>query len=305
MAAVLSAAAPASLSSTLAMPDSVGLAPALLELPPNTYFDTPGVAQQLLRARYREPEPARSRSRTPPRRSTFVDPEKADLPFLIAQFGSASSTTWLESRYKIWRGETSTDEAPRIQGFLENQSWVFAWGDPICLENAEEMKATAAEMWAWAKKQKRHLVWCCISDSFAEILAGGIGPKGKKWATLSCIREDVLRESTLLYNVRSTSPNPLYNLRFCLTPSYPEHDPLTRTSAFSQTLRKSSFRARTSSRTSVELRKQTSPSKSSSSTLPPSSPTRRPRSRSRTVSKAGGRIAMDARSLRWVSIKST
>lgn len=197
MAAVLSAAAPASLPSTFAVPNA-GLAPALLELPPNTYFDTPGVAQQLLRARYREPEPPRSRSRTPPRRSTFVDPEKGDLPFLIAQFGSASSTTWLESRYKIWRGETSTDEAPRIQGYLHHHDWLFAWGDPICLENAEEMKATAAEMWAWAKKQKRHLVWCCISDSFAEVLASGVGPKNKGWSTLSCIREDVLRELTSL-----------------------------------------------------------------------------------------------------------
>jgi hypothetical protein len=197
MAAVLSAAAPASLPSTFAM-GSADSAPTLLDLPPNIYFDTPGVAQQLLRARYREPEPSRSRSRTPPRRSTFVDPEKADLPFLIAQFGSASSTTWLESRYKIWRGETSTDEAPRIQGYLHHHDWLFAWGDPICLETAEEMKATAAEMWAWAKKQKRHLVWCCISDSFAEVLAGGIGPKNKGWSTLSCIREDVLRESTSL-----------------------------------------------------------------------------------------------------------
>ncbi|ORY92772.1 hypothetical protein BCR35DRAFT_298295 [Leucosporidium creatinivorum] len=208
MAAVLSPAAPAAMTSTLAMPNS-GLAPALLELPPNIYFDTPGVAQQILRARYREPEPSRSRSRTPPRRSTFVDAEKADLPFLIAQFGSASSTTWLEQRYKIWRGEQSTDEAPRIQGYLHHHDWLFAWGDPICLENAEEMKATASEMWAWAKKQKRHLVWCCISDSFAQVLADGVGPKGKKWSTLSCIREDVLHPS----QVKLTGKDIKQNLR--------------------------------------------------------------------------------------------
>lgn len=171
----------------------------LEDLPPNVYMDTPGTPREVLRTRYRDVSSSpRSGSRTPPRRSPFVDPEKADLPFLIAQFGGASSTTWLESRYKIWRGEQSTDERPRIQGYLnpKDSHWAFAWGDPLSLETHEEMKAAAEEMWAWAKSQRLHLVWCCISDVFAEVLAEGLGPKGKKWSTLSCIREDVLRESS-------------------------------------------------------------------------------------------------------------
>lgn len=166
----------------------------LQELPPNVYLATPGTRQSFLRSLYKEaPTPG---SRTPPRRSTFVDADKADLPFHIAQYGTASSTTWLEQRYKIWRGAESTDERPRIQGYLSSHDghWAFAWGDPICPPTAEEMKATASEMWTWAKSKKIRLVWCCISDEFSEVLAAGIGPKDKRWGVLSCIREDVLRE---------------------------------------------------------------------------------------------------------------
>lgn len=174
------------------------MAAVLQDLPPNVYFNVPGTAQTYLRSLYKETE-ARSRSRTPPRRSTFVDADKADLPFLIAQYGTASSTTWLESRYTIWRGAESTDDQPRIQGYLRSHDWAFAWGDPICIPTPEEMRATAAEMWAWAKARKLHLVWCCTSFAFAEVLAEGLGPKNKKWATLSCIREDVLCESTFVF----------------------------------------------------------------------------------------------------------
>ncbi|KAM0787709.1 hypothetical protein ACM66B_003769 [Microbotryomycetes sp. NB124-2] len=175
------------------------------ELPPNVYFDTPGTARALLKARFKEPVSARSRSRTPTR-SSFVDDDKSDLPWLIAEYGYASTTSWLEKRYKIWRG-TSSPEKPRIQGYLESGSFVFAWSNPICLETTEEMKATADEMYAWAKKNHKHLVWCCITDEFAHVLADGVGPKNKGWSVLSCIREDMIDVQAVNLNNKDVKHN--------------------------------------------------------------------------------------------------
>ncbi|KAK4047746.1 hypothetical protein OIV83_005254 [Microbotryomycetes sp. JL201] len=175
------------------------------ELPPNVYFDTPGTARALLKARYKEPISARARSSTPTR-SSFVDDDKSDLPWLIAEYGHASTTSWLEKRYKIWRG-TSTPEKPRIQGYLESGSFVFAWSNPICLETIEEMQATADEMYAWAKKAHKHLVWCCITDDFAHVLADGVGPKRKGWSVLSCIREDMIDVQSVNLNNKDVKHN--------------------------------------------------------------------------------------------------
>ncbi|KAK4056880.1 hypothetical protein OIO90_002130 [Microbotryomycetes sp. JL221] len=175
------------------------------ELPPNVYFDTPGTPRALLRTRYREPVSARARSSTPTR-SSFVDDDKSDLPWLIAEYGHASTTSWLEKRYKIWRG-TSTPERPRIQGYLESGSFVFAWSNPVCLETYEEMRATADEMYSWAKGRHKHLVWCCITDDFAHVLGEGVGPKNKGWSVLSCIREDMINVNAVNLNNKDVKHN--------------------------------------------------------------------------------------------------
>lgn len=58
-----------------------------------------------------------------PEEPVFVAAEKADLPPLIAFYGTASASVWLENRYKIWRGEGSTAEDPKIQV----RSLMFDW----------------------------------------------------------------------------------------------------------------------------------------------------------------------------------
>lgn len=136
----------------------------------------------------------------PPDEPIFVAEDKADLPPLIAFYGSASASTWLEDRYKIWRGEGTHAESPKIQGYLKANHHVFAWGNPLCLETPEARKVVAEEMAAWAKKHRYHLVWCCVSQEFAEVLAEGVNGVG--WSTLSCIQEDMIR--TLLLHLFRT-----------------------------------------------------------------------------------------------------
>lgn len=130
-----------------------------------------------------------------PDEPVFVAEDKADLPPLIAFYGTASASTWLEDRYKIWRGVGTTAEDPKVQGYLQYNHHVFAWGDPLCLETKEARKATAEEMVKWAKKEHLSLVWCCVTHDFAEVLAEGV--LGVGWSTLSCIQEDVLHPATV------------------------------------------------------------------------------------------------------------
>lgn len=96
-----------------------------------------------------------------------------------------------------------------MQGYLEahgvGHGFIYAWGDPLTLETDEERQATADEMYEWAKKHHKHLVWCCVTDEFSRILSNGVGSKRKGWSTLSCIREDVLRESPRLASASAES----------------------------------------------------------------------------------------------------
>lgn len=74
---------------------------------------------------------------------------------------------------------------------MKHNHHVYAWGDPLCLETTEARKALVDEMLAWAKAKHYKLHWCCVTQPFADVLGG----EDFNWSTLSCIQEDVLRES--------------------------------------------------------------------------------------------------------------
>lgn len=158
--------------------------------PPNVFAGVPGTRMPSIIGKI--PHQPEKPIEPKPDDPLFVAKDKADLPPLIAFYGSASATTWLEDRYLIWRGEGTTSENPKVQGYLKYNHHAFAWGDPLCLETKEARKAVAEEMAAWAKKQHLHLVWCCVTENFAEVLAEGVNGVG--WSTLSCIQEDMLRK---------------------------------------------------------------------------------------------------------------
>lgn len=158
-------------------------------LPPNVFPDTPGTKRLVLQTK---PSWAPSCSRPCNRRSHFVPDSKSDLPWLISQFGDACSSSWLEGRYDVWRGEGSTWESPKVQGYLKHQKWVFAWGNLLCEPTKEKRKETAEEFVEWAHKEGLKFVWCCVDSGFEEVLAEGVAGVG--WSTLSCLKEDVLRE---------------------------------------------------------------------------------------------------------------
>ncbi|KAM0749578.1 hypothetical protein T439DRAFT_327258 [Meredithblackwellia eburnea MCA 4105] len=119
---------------------------------------------------------------------TSIAQDRDDLPAAIKKYGSASSTTWIEERYSIWRSPLSTADRPRIQGYLHSGGFNFAWGNPIC--HPDDLKETAEEWVAWCKEHKNKFVFACIDGRLEAILA--VGMCGLHWQTVSCLREDVL-----------------------------------------------------------------------------------------------------------------
>ncbi|KAF8549969.1 hypothetical protein OG21DRAFT_1514629 [Imleria badia] len=112
----------------------------------------------------------------------------AELAALVAQYGHAPATAWLErERYRIWR---PTDPVPSssflpIQGYLYAVDWVFAWGSPLVSDKAA-LKPTVMQFIAWVQSHKLRLVYCCVPEEIEELLAD-VG-----WCAISCISEDVI-----------------------------------------------------------------------------------------------------------------
>lgn len=247
-------------------------------LQPYATSETPTASKKTL-----QPNPTSSSSPSRPfRTSRIVAESKADLPWLISQFGDASSSNWLEEKYGVWRGEGSTEELPKVQGYLKHHKWVFAWGAPLAEPTHEKRKAAAEEFVGWAKSEKLKVVWCCVDSEFEKVLAEGVNGVG--WSTLSCLKEDVLRESCALVSPLSLS---WYNI--CL-------------SVYPQTPLASASRAATSSATSAEPSVRTSSAPSFASRSPTTSPTSLRRRKSTRDSRSGARVGMDSGSTspRWV-----
>ena len=118
--------------------------------------------------------------------------DKAGIAELIAEYGSSSSTSWLEfGRYKIWRPSVPIPQSsfPPVQGYLRSDPFVFAWGNPLVSDPAA-LEATCAAFIDWARSQKLRPIWLCVDGQMEKVL----GAQGSKfgWSTLSCIVEDFL-----------------------------------------------------------------------------------------------------------------
>jgi len=124
---------------------------------------------------------------------SVVDHDKEWLPPLVAKYGASASTAWLENRYAVWRSPSHMQSNPRVQGYLARGKFYFAWGPPICRADPDIRRSVAHEFLEWAKKEKhRRVVWCIIDTEFADMLG-----KDFEWSVLSCVREDVLRASSI------------------------------------------------------------------------------------------------------------
>jgi nondiscriminating aspartyl-tRNA synthetase len=112
------------------------------------------------------------------------DPTKTQLqPLekLIANYGDAANTAWLDDQYEIWRHQ-STGAA---QGFVVHDGFAIAVGEPLCDKSQHPQVVSAFLNYIKTDRKELKLVWMIVGPQIEEYL-------GEKfnWRTLSAMAEE-------------------------------------------------------------------------------------------------------------------
>ena len=133
---------------------------------------------------HRDPKslPSKPPSLPHPEASTLKHHDKDDLaPIenLIANYGDATNTSWLDDRFEIWR----QDGTGAAVGYVKQKKFVMIAGDPLC-----EKSQYPEVIWAFLKFARDELkltpIWMLVSSQVQEYLAGQL-----RWRTLTCTEE--------------------------------------------------------------------------------------------------------------------
>ncbi|SPO07237.1 related to aspartate-tRNA ligase, cytosolic [Cephalotrichum gorgonifer] len=107
-------------------------------------------------------------------------PEPPTLEKLIANYGDATSTSWLDDRYLLWRH----DPTGAIIGYSDENGYAIVTGDPLC--DAKQFPAVIRAFLLFLRKEKDlRPLWILASPVVEEILGARLG-----WRTLSCVAEE-------------------------------------------------------------------------------------------------------------------
>ncbi|KAL8388318.1 hypothetical protein RB595_009315 [Gaeumannomyces hyphopodioides] len=109
------------------------------------------------------------------------DPDYPPLEKLIANYGDAANTSWLDERFQLWRHPptgAAVGYVPQKDGKL-----VIMAGDPLC--DPSQLKEVVCAFLRFVENDlKRRPVWLIVSDEVQRILADE-----HHWRTLTCIEE--------------------------------------------------------------------------------------------------------------------
>ncbi|KAL9595079.1 MAG: hypothetical protein Q9219_006653 [cf. Caloplaca sp. 3 TL-2023] len=110
------------------------------------------------------------------RESTELPP----LEKLIANYGDASNTFWLDDRYHVWRHE----QTGAAVGYVPMDNFAIMVGEPLCDRSQKPQVIRIFLRWL---KKTHHLkpVWLLVGHALEECLGGKLG-----WKTLSCLAEE-------------------------------------------------------------------------------------------------------------------
>ncbi|KAI9789309.1 MAG: hypothetical protein M1833_002433, partial [Piccolia ochrophora] len=118
----------------------------------------------------------------PPWRDTKRTAEKKELqPLgkLIANYGDASNTSWLDDRYKVWR---HSDTGAAI-GYVPSGEHAIMIGDPLC-DKSQHGKIISNFLEFLKRETHLKPIWLLVGREVEEVL----GAKNR-WRTLTCIAE--------------------------------------------------------------------------------------------------------------------
>lgn len=99
---------------------------------------------------------------------------------LIANYGDATSTSWGDERFKIWR-DVHTGAAV---AYVPSHNFAILPGNPLC-DPSQYLRVISAFL-HWLKKQTvLNPIWILCSHEVEEILGGRLG-----WKTLTCVADE-------------------------------------------------------------------------------------------------------------------
>lgn len=132
---------------------------------------------------HRDPKslPERAPSLPHPEASTLdynSDDPPPSLEKLIANYGDASNTSWLDERFQVWRHHTGS-----AIGYVPQDKFVMVVGDPLC-DESQFSEVVTAFLEHVRNELKLTPIWMLVSDAVQQILAHELG-----WRTMSCTEE--------------------------------------------------------------------------------------------------------------------
>ncbi|KAL2075134.1 hypothetical protein VTL71DRAFT_76 [Oculimacula yallundae] len=103
------------------------------------------------------------------------------LEKLIANYGDAANTSWLDKRYQVWR-HPSTGAA---QGYIVHNNFAIAVGEPLCAKSQYPQIISAYLQFLKEEHKDLKPLWMIAGPQIEEYL-------GEKflWRTLGCIAEE-------------------------------------------------------------------------------------------------------------------
>ena len=132
---------------------------------------------------HRDPKslPERAPGLTHPEADTtkpILDGEHPPIEKLIANYGDASNTSWLDERFEMWRHESGA-----AVGYVKQDKYAMITGDPLC--DRSQYKDVMTAFVKFVQSELRLIpVWMLVSYEVQKILAQQMG-----WRTLSCTEE--------------------------------------------------------------------------------------------------------------------
>ncbi|KAI9167222.1 Aspartate--tRNA ligase, cytoplasmic [Paramyrothecium foliicola] len=97
---------------------------------------------------------------------------------LIANYGDASNTSWLDDRFEIWRHPTGA-----AVGYVKQDKFAMVTGEPLC-DRSQYTEVCRAFVKFVVSELRLTPIWMLVSYEIQKILATELG-----WRTLSCTEE--------------------------------------------------------------------------------------------------------------------
>ncbi|KKY17766.1 putative aspartyl-trna synthetase [Phaeomoniella chlamydospora] len=108
-------------------------------------------------------------------------PPQKPLEMLIANYGDASNTSWLDDRYTVWR----CNRTGAAIGYAADRDFAIIMGNPLC--DSIQYPSVIACFLKYLRQQRLRPIWILVGQEVEEILGEKLG-----WRSLTCVAEERL-----------------------------------------------------------------------------------------------------------------